>query len=220
MEISLYNNTASKVFATVNGIKYIIEPGRTSVAKCVAGIPVKIELWQKIKSFAILNLFNVDNMIDWDWFESICMLSLKSTYILNTNSDNQCFKICKETFNCDKYYQYDRLYLDDPIIKNDCTYEITRQKKIKKRVKLFNIYTLICAVALLYFAVTLFINSAYVKAGAFFTNSAFYDEIVISAVIGLIGAMGKIRVMRRYKKITDENYIRDCFKGYIEESKN
>ncbi len=218
MEISLYNNTSSKVFANVNGIDYVIEPRRTAVARCVAGMPVNIKLSQKTKSFAILNLFDLDNIMDW--FESVAFLVLNSTYTLNFSSDNnQCFRICNEVFNCDKYYQYDRLYLDDPIIKNDCTYEITRQKKIKKRVKLFNVYTTFVAIALLFFILALCFDMEYIKAGTFFSQSELREEFLFGVGLGLIGLFGKIRVLRRYKKVTDEEYIQGCFRGYIEEYK-
>ncbi len=218
MEFSLYNNTGSKVYANVNGIDYIIEPEKTSVAKCAAGIPVNIKLSRKAKSFAILNLFDLDNIMDW--FESVSFLVLNTTYSLNITSDNnQCFRICNEVFNCDKYYQYDRLYLDDPIIKNDCTYEITRQKKIKKRVKLFNAYTTFVAIALLFFILALSFDMEHIKAGTFFSQSEFREEFLFGMGLGLIGFFGKVRVLRRYKKVTDEDYIQGCFKGNIEECK-
>lgn len=220
MEISLYNDTGVKIFANVNGVEYIITPQSTSVAKCVADVPVKITLSRKQKSFALLNLFNFDNGIDWDWFESTSFLVLNSTYVLNVNgNNNQYFKICSETFNCDKYYQYDRVYLDDPIIKNDCTYEITRQKKIKKRVKLFNLYTPFIAIAVVLSILAFAFDLEHIKAGTFFFNSDFYQEFLFGIVIGLVGVCGRIRIKRRYKKVTDKEYIQQCFRGYIEEIK-
>ena len=218
MEFSLYNDTDVKVYATVNGTEYIIKPQSTSVARCVAGMPVKITLSRKLKSFAILNLFDFDNLLDW--WESGTVLILNPTYILNINGDNnQYFRICSESFNCDKYYEYDRLYLDDPIIKNNCTYEITRQKKIKKRVKLFNVYTAFIAIALLCIAFAFIFEFEYVKAGTFLSESEFVEEFMIGMLFGLAGVFGKIRVLRRYKKVTDEKYIQQCFNGYIEEIK-
>ncbi len=220
MEISLYNDTGVKVFATVNGVDYTIKPECTAVARCTAGMPVKITLSQKLKSLALLNLFDIDNGFTFDWFESVSFLVLNPTYVLNIDGgDNQHFRICKDTFECDKYYQYDRLYLDDPIIKNDCTYEITRKKKIKKRVKLFNVYTAFVAIALVFVAFALIFEREYIKAGTFFTESEFREEFFIGMLIGLVGILGKIRVLRRYKKVTDEEYIQGCFKGYIEEYK-
>ena len=220
MELSLYNDTAVKVFANVNGIEYIIKPQSTAVARCASGTSVTITLSRKLKSFALLNLFDFDNGIDWDWFESTSFLVLNPIYVLNTNgSDSQYFRICSETFNCDKYYQYDRLYIDDPIIKNDCTYEITRQKKIKKRVKLFNIYTPLVAIALLCIAFAFIFEFEQIKAGTFLSNSDFIEEFMMGMLIGLVGFFGKIRVLRRYKKVTDEEYIQACFRGNIEEIK-
>ncbi len=205
MDFSLYNNTGVKVFATVNGIEYIIKPESTTVARCDSGKPVTITLSRKQKSFALLNLFDFDNGITWDWFESVSFLVLNPTYVLNTNgSDNQYFRICSEIFNCDKYYQYDRLYLDDPIIKNDCTYEITRQKKIKKRVKLFNVYTPFIALAVVFGVLALISDFQYVKSGTFFSESDFVEEFLLGMVIGLVGIFGRLRVLRRYKKVTDE----------------
>lgn len=219
MDISLYNNTAAKVFATVNGIEYIIKPESTAVARCNPGMPVKITLSRKLKSFAILNLFDFDNLLDW--WESVTMLILNPTYVLNLNgNDNQYFRICSDSFDCDKYYEYDRLYLDDPIIKNDCTYEITRQKKIKKRVKLFNVYTAFIAIALLCIAFAFIFEFEHVKAGTFLSESEFIEEFMIGMLFGLAGIFGKIRVLRRYKKVTDEDYIQACFRGRIEEYKN
>lgn len=218
MEITLYNDTGAKVFATVNGIEYIIKPQSSSVARCVAGMPVEITLSRKLKSFAILNFFDFDNLLDW--WESGTILALNPTYILNINGENnQYFRICSESFNCDKYYEYDRLYLDDPMIKNDCTYEITRQKKIKKRVKLFNVYTAFIAIALLCIAFALIFEFENVKAGTFLSESEFVEEFMIGMLFGLAGVFGKIRVLRRYKKVTDEEFIQGCFRGYIEEYK-
>lgn len=220
MDISLYNNTGVKVFANVNGIEYIINPECTSVARCNDGTPVTITLSRKQKSFALLNLFDFDNGIDWDWFESTSFLVLNSAYVLNLNgSDNQYFRICSEIFNCDKYYQYDRLYLDDPIIKNNCTYEITRQKKIKKRVKLFNVYTPFIVFALVIGLLTLITEFQHIKTGTFFYESEVLEKIIIGVLIGLVGVCGRLRIKRRYKKVTDEEYIQGCFHGYIEEYK-
>ncbi len=220
MNISLYNNTGVKVFANVNGIEYIIKPECTSVARCNEVTPVTITLSRKQKSFALLNLFDFDNGIDWNWFESTSFLVLDSTYVLKMDgSDNQHFRICSETFNCDKYYQYDRICLDDPIIKNNCTYEITRQKKIKKRVKLFNVYTSFIAFAVLFAILAFAFDFEYIKAGTFFTESDFCEEFLIGMLIGLVGICGRIRIKRRYKKVTDQEYIQGCFKGYIEEYK-
>lgn len=220
MEISLYNDTGAKVFATVNGIEYIIKPQSISVARCVAGMPVKITLSRKMKSFAILNLFDIDNGMICGFWESATILILNPTYILNINGDNnQYFRICSDTFSCDKYYDYDRLYLDDPIIKNDCTYEIARQKKIKKRVKLFNVYTTFIVIALLCIAFAFIFEFEHVKAGTFLSESEFVEEFMIGMLFGLAGVFGKIKVLRRYKKVTDEDYIQQCFRGYIEEIK-
>ncbi len=220
MEISLYNNTGVNVYANINGIEYIIKPECTSVARCNEVTPVTITLSRKQKSFALLNLFDFDNGIDWDWFESTSFLVLNSIYVLNINgSDNQYFKISSETFNCDKYYQYDRLYLDDPLIKNDCTYEITRQKQIKKRVKLFNIYTPFIAFAVVFAILTFVFDLKYIKAGTFFTESNIFEELLFGMVISLVGICGRLRIKRRYKKVTDEEYIQACFRGYIEEIK-
>ncbi len=220
MNISLYNNTGVKVFANVNGIEYVINPESTLVARCNDGTPVTITLSRKQKSFALLNLFDLDNGVVWDWFESVSFLVLNPTYILNMNgSDNQYFRICSETFNCDKYYQYDRLYIDDPIIKNDCTYEITRQKKIKKRVKLFNVYTPFIAIALLCITFAFVFEFENIKAGTFLSESGFVEEFLIGMLIGLVGVCGRLKIKRRYKKVTDEEYIQECFRGYIEEYK-
>lgn len=218
MDISLYNNTGAKVFANVNGIEYIINPESTSVARCNDNAPVIITLSQKMKSFSVLNFFSFDNIMEW--WESASVLVLNPTYVLNLNgSDNQQFKISDETFICDKYYQYERLYLDDPIIKNNCTYEITRKRKIKKRVKLFNAYTGFLVIGFLLIALSFILDIDSVKSGTFFAYSDCGDIFLLGVVIGLAGVYGRIRVKRRYKKVTDEEYVQGCFRGYIEENK-
>lgn len=219
MQISLYNDTGVKVFAMVNGIIYTIKPYCTSVARCTAGMPVEIKLSQKLKSFALLNPFSVDAAIDLG-FESCAILILDSTYVLNFDGDNdQYFKISSDKFDCDKYYEYNRMCLDDPIVKNNCTYEITRQKKIKKRVKFFNLYTALIAIAVLGITLSLTFGWESVEAGTFW-DSEYSADLLIWELLGLWGICGRIRVRKRYKKVTDHEYIQACFRGYVEEDKS
>ncbi len=214
MEISLYNDSVFKVFATVNGINFIIEPGTTSVARCADGLPVTIHLSRKKKSWTILNLFEWDEI--FDFWESAGLLELEPTYVLNcTDGNNMFFRIVDDTFNCDKYYQYNRLCLDEPLIKNNCTYEIIRQKKLQKRVKMFNVYTAMVAVGILDLIIAYFISDATL---ATFFESRWWQECSLWLMaIMFWGICGKIRVIRRYKKVTNQNFMHDCFNGRVAE---
>ncbi len=218
MEISFYNERLFKVFVEVNGVEYVIKPNDTIVVHCASEVPTVIKLSRKMKSFAVLNPFSWDSAFVMG-FESFTTLILTSTYTLNfTGSGAQHFTIKDDRFNCDKYYQYERLILDDPIIKNNCTYEITRKKKIKKRVKLFNAYTIIALLALAFVASAVIPEWENLKTGTM--NFSDLDSDFLEGIVLFIWSLlGKVRVLKRYKKATDIKHIQDCFNGNIEEYK-
>ena len=216
MELTFYNDRLFKVFVEVNGVEYVIKPNDTAVVHCAFGVPTVIKLSRKMKSFAILNPFNMDSafMIG---FESFSSLILTSIYTLNfTGSDARYFTIKDDVFNCDKYYQYERLVLDDPIIKNNCTYEITRKKKIKKRVKLFNAYNIIAVWALAFVASAVIPEWESLRMGTK-TLLELDSNLLIGVALFIWSLLGKARVLKRYKKVTNIKHIQDCFNGHVEE---
>ncbi len=218
MELTFYNDRLFKVFVEVNGVEYAIKPSDTIVVHCASGVPTVIKLSRKMKSFAVLNPFSWDSAFVIG-FESFVSLILTSTYTLTfTGNDAQYFAIKDDAFNCDKYYQYERLILDDPAIKNNCTYEITRKKKIKKRVNLFNAYTIIALLALAFVGSAVIPEWENLKAGAmnlFDLDSNF----LVGIVLFIWSLFGKARVLKRYKKAIDIKHIQDCFNGNVEEYK-
>ncbi len=216
MELTFHNDRLFKVFIEVNGVEYVIKPNSTMTVYCASEAPTVIKLSRKMKSFALLNPFSMEHALSMG-FESLVTLILTSTYTLNfTGSDAQYFTIKDDVFNCDKYYQYERLILDDPIIKNNCTYEITRKKKIKKRVKLFNAYTVIAILALAFVASAVIPKWENLKTGTI-NLSDLDSNFLIGIALFIWSALGKIRVLKRYKKATNNKHIQDCFNGRIEE---
>ena len=216
MELTFYNDRLFKVFIEVNGVEYVIKPNDTIVVHCASGVPTVIKLSRKMKSFALLNPFSMERALSMG-FESFTTLILTSTYTLNfTGSDAQYFTIKDDVFNCDKYYQYERLILDDPITKNNCTYEITRKKKIKKRVKLFNAYTVIAILALAFVGSAVIPEWENLKTGVL-NLSELDSNFLIGIALFIWSVLGRIRVLKRYKKVTNNKHIQDCFNGHIEE---
>lgn len=218
MELTFYNDRLFKVFVEVNGVEYAIKPSDTIVVHCASGVPTVIKLSRKMKSFAVLNPFSWDSAFVIG-FESFVSLILTSTYTLTfTGNDAQYFAIKDDAFNCDKYYQYERLILDDPAIKNNCTYEITRKKKIKKRVNLFNAYTIIALLALAFVGSAVIPEWENLKTGTM--NLLDLDgNFLIGIVLFIWSLLGKARVLKRYKKAIDIKHIQACFNGNVEEYK-
>lgn len=216
MELTFYNDRLFKVFVEVNGVEYVIKPNSAMTVYCASGIPTVIKLSRKMKSFAVLNPFSWDSAFVVG-FESFASLILTSTYTLNfIGSDAQRFTIKDDVFNCDKYYQYERLILDDPAIKNNCTYEITRKKKIKKRVKLFNAYTIIALLALAFVGSAVIPEWENLKTGTM--NLLDLDSnFLIGIVLFIWSLLGRIRILKRFRKVTDTKHIQECFNGNIEE---
>lgn len=215
MQISLYNDTGVKVFATVNGIQYIIQPQSVSVARCTSGVPVQITLSQKLKSFVLINPFGMN---DWLFtFQSPAYLILDPTYVLHLEGDEHHFRINSESFDCEKYYSYDRLYIDDPIVKNNCTYEVTRLKKVEKRVKFFNYYTFLVAAAVI-FCIMTFVDV--IRLAVTGVDEIDLTIILGAVVFGIWGAWGKRRIRNALKKVTDQSYIQACFRGLVEQTKH
>lgn len=218
MEITFYNDRAFKVFVEVNGVEYVIKPNSAMTVCCTSGSPTVIKLSRKMKSFALLNPFSMERALSMG-FESFVSLILISTYTLTfTGTDAQYFAIKDDAFNCNKYYQYERLILDDPAIKNNCTYEITRKKKIKKRVKLFNAYTIIALLALAFVISAVIPEWENLKTGTM-NLSDLDSNFLIGIVLFIWSLLGKARVLKRYKKATDSKHIQNCFNGNIEEYK-
>lgn len=214
MQLRLFNESTFKIYADVNGVRYKIPSREFVVIDYMVGLPVKITLEQRYKSMVIINPFGLHDAF-WDFFspamESITGLVLKTTYNLSFNEDKPYeFVIREEDFELDKYTHYVRLYFDDPLIKNDCTYEVTRSKKAIKKMRFFNVYTLLLVIGILFFLVE---TIAYAKG----ENPIDYWNVFWGFVLSITGICGKIKIRRKTKKYSDTQYVKDCFNGVIPE---
>ena len=214
MQIRLFNETCFKIYADVNGVSYKIPSQEYVIIDYMVGLPVRLTLEQRYKSMVLANPFGLHDAF-WDWFrpamESITGLVLKTTYNLKFSQDKPYeFIIREDIFELDKYTCYERLYIDDTLIKNDCTYEVTRSKKASKRMKFFNVYTLLLVVGVIFLVSELITyNKGEVPVD--------YWNVFWGFVLSITGFCGKIKIRRKTKKYSDPQFAKKCFDGAVPE---
>lgn len=214
MQLRLFNETCFKIYADVNGVRYKVPSNEFVVIDYMVGLPVRLTLEQRYKSMVLINPFGLHDAF-WDWFrpamESITTLVLKTTYNLSFNQDRPYeFVIRNEDFELDRYTGYERLYIDDPNLKNDCTYEVTRSKKVSKRVKIFNVYTLLLVVGAIFLVSEIIVyNKGEIPVD--------YWNIFWGFVLSITGICGKIKIRRKIKKYSDPQFAKKCFDGAVPE---
>lgn len=212
MQLRLFNETCFKIYAVINGVRYKIPSQEFVVIDYMVGLPVRLTLEQRYKSMVLINPFGLHDAF-WDWFrpamESITTLVLKTTYKLSFSQDIPYeFIIRNEDFELDRYTDYERLYIDDPKLKNDCTYEVTRSKKVSKRVNFFNVYTLLLALGVIFLVGE---TITYAKG----ENPVDYWNIFWGFVLSITGICGKIKIHRKTKKYLDPQFAKNCFNGIV-----
>ena len=212
MQLRLFNETCFKIYADVNGVRYKIPSNEFVVIDYMVGLPVRLTLEQRYKSMVLINPFGLHDAF-WDWFrpamESIMTLVLKTTYNLSFSQDIPYeFVIRNEDFELDRYTAYERLYIDDPLIKNDCTYEVTHSKKVLKREKFFNVYTLLVALGVIFLISEII---TYAKGEI----PVDYWNLFLGFVLSITGICGKIKICRKTKKYLDPQFAKNCFNGIV-----
>lgn len=214
MQLRLFNEACFKIYADVNGASYKIPSQEYVIIDYMVGLPIRLTLEQRYKSMVLANPFGLHDAF-WDWFrpamESITGLVLKTTYNLKFSEDKPYeFIIREDVFELDKYTCYERLYIDDPLIKNDCTYEVTRSKKVSKRMKFFNVYTLLLVVGAIFLVSEII---AYNKGEI----PVDYWNVFWGFVLSITGICGKIKIRRKTKKYSDPQFAKKCFDSAVPE---
>lgn len=207
MQLRLFNDAGCKILVNINGINYMIKRNRFLIVQCPDNCPVTVKLMIKFKSFVLPPL---DEIFD----EATVWLNVNSTYILHLQSGMEHqFSIKYDSFSPDEYIEYNRLYIDDPLIKNNCNFEISNLKKSCRRAKLWNWYTLYLIIGII--CLLLQIGEPVVEDGTWYLGL-----IVLGVGFLIWGLIGKIRIRKKIKKVTNLEFVKACFNGFVEENKS
>ena len=207
MQLRLFNDAGCKILVNINGINYMIKRNRFLVVQSSDNCPVTVKLMIKFKSFVLPPL---DEIFD----EATVWLNVNSTYTLHLQGGMEHqFSIKYDSFSPDEYIEYNRLYIDDPLIKNNCSFEISNLKKSCRRAKLWNWYTLYLIIGIVFLLLQL--GEPIVEDGAWYLGL-----IVLGFGFLIWGLIGKIRIRKKLKKVTNIDFVRDCFNGFVEENKS
>lgn len=204
MQLRLFNDAGCKILVNVNGTNFMIKRNRFLVVPCPDNRPVTVKLMIKYKSFML-------PPIDELWgMEASILFNVNSTYVLHLQGGMEHqFSIKSDMFAADKYIEYNRLYIDDPLLRNNCTFEVSNLKKTCKRAKRYNFYTLYLVLGIVLLALDLYRPER---------------ELVGCFVIGLglliWGLIGRIRIRKKIKKVSDLEFVQACFNGFVEEDKS
>lgn len=203
MNLRLFNDAGCKILVNVNGTNFMIKRNRFLVVPCPDNHPVTVKLMIKYKSFVLPPIDEIHN-------ESMVILNVNSTYVLHLQGGMEHqFSIKQDTFSADKYIEYNRLYIDDPLLRNNCTFEISNLKKSCRRAKFWNWYTGDLAVGLVMLIFELFAP-----------EETWNGCLIIGAGLVIWGLIGRIRIRKKMKKVSDLEFVQACFNGFVEESKS
>lgn len=207
MQLRLFNDAGCKILVNINGINYMIKRNRFLVVQSPDNCPVTIKLMIKFKSFVLPPL---DEIFD----EATVWLNVNSTYTLHLQGGMEHqFSIKYDSFSPDEYIEYNRLCIDDPLIKNNCSFEISNLKKSCRRAKLWNWYTLYLIIGIV--CLLLQLGEPVVEDGVWYLGL-----IVLGFGFLIWGLIGKIRIRKKIKKVTNLEFVKACFNGFVEENKS
>ena len=207
MQLRLFNDAGLKILVNVNGMNYMIKRNRFLVVQCPDNRPVTVKLMIKFKSFVLPPVDEIFN-------EATVWLNVNSTYTLHLQGGMEHqFSIKYDSFSPDEYIEYNRLYIDDPLIKNNCSFEVSNLKKSCRRAKLWNWYTLYLVIATI--LLTLQLGEPIVEDGVLYLGL-----IVLGSGFLIWGLIGQIRIRKKLKKVTNLEFVRNCFNGIVEENKS
>lgn len=208
MQLRLFNDTGVKILVNVNGTNFMVKRNRFLVVPCSDNRPVTVKLMIKYKSFILPPL---DEFFD---YEATLMFNINSTYVLYLQGGMEHqFSIKCDVFSADKYVLYNRLYIDDPLLRNNCTFEISNLKKSCKRAKWCNFYTLYLIIGAVFLLLQL--GEPLVEDGVWYLGL-----IVLGLGFLIWGIIGRIRVRKKIKKVSDLEFVKACFNGLVEEDKS
>ncbi len=207
MQLRLFNDAGCKILVNVNGTNFIVKRNRFLVVPCSDNRPVTVKLMIKFKSFVLPPL---DEVFD----EATVWLNVNSTYTLHLQGGMEHqFSIKYDSFSPDEYIEYNRLYIDDPLIKNNCSFEISNLKKSCRRAKVWNWYSLYVIIGIVFLLLQL--GEPIVE------DEVWYLGLIVLGFGFLVwGLVGKIRIRKKLKKVTNIEFVRDCFNGFVEENKS
>ena len=207
MELRLFNDAGCKILVDVNGIRYMIKRNRFLEVKCPDNCPVTVKLMIKFKSFILPPMDEV-------FGEATVWLNVNSTYTLYLQGGvEHQFSIRYDNFVPDAYVEYNRLYIDDPLIKNNCCFEISNLKKSCRRAKMWNWYTLYLIIGIV--CLLLQLGEPVAEDGVLYLGL-----IVLGFGFLIWGLIGRTRIRKKLKKVTNLEFMKACFNGFIEENKN
>ena len=207
MQLRFFNDAGCKILVNINGINYMIKRNRFLVVQSPDNCPVTVKLMIKFKSFVLPPL---DEIFD----EATVWLNVNSTYTLHLQGGMEHqFSIKYDSFSPDEYIEYNRLYIDDPLIKNNCSFEISNLKKSCRRAKLWNWYTLYLIIGIV--CLLLQLGEPVVEDGVWYLGL-----IVLGFGFLIWGLIGKIRIRKKIKRVTNLEFVKACFNGVVEENKS
>lgn len=208
MQLRLFNDAGVKILVNVNGTNFMIKRNRFLVVPCPDNRPVTVKLMIKYKSFMLPPLDELWGM------EASILFNVNSIYVLHLQGGMEHqFSIKIDMFSADKYVEYSRLYIDDPLLCNNCTFEISNLKKTCKRAKRYNFYTLYLVLGTILLILQL--GEPVVEDGVWYLGL-----IVLGLGFLIWGLVGRIRIRKKLKKVSDLEFVKACFNGFVEEDKS